>query len=119
MFEKTKIRQLQDSNLRGQSPTDFESVSLTTRTSCLDKSLTNTLFQSTSHSFKSQLYLIDYSINMSEKARELIARVEGDNCKEAVLSIVADDMNPSSSFDFKEVMQTMTKQVRAGCHVEK
>ena len=50
---------------------------------------------------------------MSEKAKELIARVEGDNCKEAVLGIVADDMNPSSNFDFKEVMQTMTKQVRA------
>ena len=33
--ELTKNRQLQDSNLRGQSPTDFESVSLTTRTSCL------------------------------------------------------------------------------------
>ena len=49
---------------------------------------------------------------MSEKAKELIARVEGDNCKEAVLGIVADDMNPSSNFDFKEVMQTMTKQVR-------
>ena len=30
-----KKRQLQDSNLRGQSPTDFESVSLTTRTNCL------------------------------------------------------------------------------------
>lgn len=32
---KRKKRQLQDSNLRGQSPTDFESVSLTTRTNCL------------------------------------------------------------------------------------
>ena len=30
-----KKRQLQDSNLRGHSPTDFESVSLTTRTNCL------------------------------------------------------------------------------------
>lgn len=29
-----KKRQLQDSNLRGHSPTDFESVSLTTRTNC-------------------------------------------------------------------------------------
>ena len=28
-------RQLQDSNLRGQSPFDFESTSLTTRTNCL------------------------------------------------------------------------------------
>ena len=40
-----KKRQLQDSNLRGQSPTDFESVSLTTRTSCLGQIITNTLFQ--------------------------------------------------------------------------
>ena len=40
-----KKRQLQDSNLRGQSPTDFESVSLTTRTSCLGQTITNTLFQ--------------------------------------------------------------------------
>ena len=31
---RAKKRQLQDSNLRGQSPTDFESVSLTTRTNC-------------------------------------------------------------------------------------
>ena len=31
---RVKKRQLQDSNLRGQSPTDFESVSLTTRTNC-------------------------------------------------------------------------------------
>ena len=30
-------RQLQDSNLRGQSPVDFESTSLTTRTNCLQK----------------------------------------------------------------------------------
>ena len=60
--ELTKNRQLQDSNLRGQSPTDFESVSLTTRTSCLDKPLPNTLFQNTDNPFKFQLYLIDYSI---------------------------------------------------------
>ena len=31
---KIKKRQLQGSNLRGQSPTDFKSVSLTTRTRC-------------------------------------------------------------------------------------
>ena len=34
--KRAKKRQLQDSNLRGQSPTDFQSVSLTTRTSCLE-----------------------------------------------------------------------------------
>lgn len=56
---------------------------------------------------------------MSEKAKELIARVEGENCKEAVLGIVADDMNPSSNFDFKEVMQTMTKQVCEIRYVDK
>ena len=33
-WDNRKKRQLQDSNLRGQSPTDFESVSLTTRTNC-------------------------------------------------------------------------------------
>lgn len=40
-----KKRQLQDSNLRGQSPTDFESVSLTTRTSCLDVAAHSTLLK--------------------------------------------------------------------------
>ena len=37
---RAKKRQLQDSNLRGQSPTDFESVSLTTRTNCLGNNAT-------------------------------------------------------------------------------
>ena len=40
-----KKRQLQDSNLRGQSPTDFESVSLTTRTSCLVLAAHSTLLK--------------------------------------------------------------------------
>ena len=34
-LKKKKWRQLQDSNLRGQSPKDFKSFSLTARTSCL------------------------------------------------------------------------------------
>ena len=33
--KKIKLRQRQDLNLRGQSPMDFKSISLTTRTRCL------------------------------------------------------------------------------------
>ena len=60
--ELTKNRQLQDSNLRGQSPTDFESVSLTTRTSCLGLTLPNTLLQSLTPSFKLEFPIIVSSI---------------------------------------------------------
>ena len=56
--ELTKNRQLQDSNLRGQSPTDFESVSLTTRTSCLGQILPNTLLQSPATSLKLESIII-------------------------------------------------------------
>lgn len=50
-----KKRQLQDSNLRGQSPTDFESVSLTTRTNCLTKTLGKSLYDSLTLTFQTHL----------------------------------------------------------------
>ena len=45
VLKERKKRQLQDSNLRGQSPTDFESVSLTTRTNCLGNLAISSVFQ--------------------------------------------------------------------------
>ena len=48
---------------------------------------------------------------MSNKVNRLIEQVEGEHCEEVVLGIVADDVNPSSDFDFKEIMQSMTKRV--------
>lgn len=44
--KKEKKRQLQDSNLRGQCPVDFESTSLTTRTNCHAELVSNHLFNS-------------------------------------------------------------------------
>lgn len=48
---------------------------------------------------------------MSKKANALLERVAGDNCVAAVLSILADDMNPSNPFNLKETMQSMTRKV--------
>lgn len=48
---------------------------------------------------------------MSNKVNQLIEQVEGEHCEEVVLAIVADDVNPSSDFDFKEIMQSMTRRV--------
>ena len=49
---------------------------------------------------------------MSKKANALLERVSGDNCIAAVLSILADDMNPSNAFSLMETMQSMTRKVR-------
>ena len=54
---------------------------------------------------------------MSKKVSALLERVAGDNCIAAVLSILADDMNPSNSFSLKETMQSMTRKV-AVCKVD-
>ena len=48
---------------------------------------------------------------MSKKVSALLERVAGDSCVAAVLSILADDMNPSNSFSLKETMQSMTRKV--------
>lgn len=48
---------------------------------------------------------------MSKRIKALLERVNCDDCEGAVLSILADDMNPASDFSLKETLQPMTKKV--------
>ena len=48
---------------------------------------------------------------MSAKVNDLLNRVNQEDCRRAVLQVVADDMNPALSFNLNETMQVMTKKV--------
>ena len=48
---------------------------------------------------------------MTKRVKELLDRVNGGDCKDAVIQIVVEDESRANNFHLKEVMQVMTKKV--------
>lgn len=48
---------------------------------------------------------------MSRKVKELLERVSGIDCREAICQLVTEDKRRSNDFHIKEVIQLMTKKV--------
>ena len=48
---------------------------------------------------------------MTKRVKDLLDRVNGGDCKDAVIQIVIEDKSRSNDFHLKEIMQVMTKKV--------